>query len=89
LLEGRIWQTTISELDGAARQLVSEGVRILVLDLSQVDYLNSSALGAIEKLSTELAGLGGRLVLRNPTAPVRVALELSGGLVQLIEPAAP
>ncbi len=57
----------------------------MVLDLSQVDYLSGAALSVLERLATEIAGRGGRLVLRNPAIPVRVALELSGSLAEHIE----
>jgi anti-anti-sigma factor len=89
LLDGRIWHTTAADLDRLARQVLSEGVQTLVLDLSRVDYLNGAAVGTIERLSVEMTARGGRLALRNPAAPVRVALELSGILVPLIEPTAP
>lgn len=85
LLEGRLGHTTVPELEAAARQLIADGVSNLVLDLSQVDYLSSAALGVIERLSGDLGGRGGRLTLRDPAVPVRVALELSGDLVRHIE----
>jgi anti-anti-sigma regulatory factor len=66
--------------------LLSEGVLDLVLDLSCVDYLSSAALEALERLSRDLAGKGGRLILRAPADPVRIALELSGGLLPCVEP---
>lgn len=85
LLTGRLGHTTAAELEAASRRLLNEGAASLVLDLSQVDYLSGAALAALERLSTEIAGKGGRLVLRNPAIPVRVTLELSGSLAEHIE----
>lgn len=87
LLNGRLGHSTVSQLESAASPLLSEGVLNLVLDLSCVDYLSSAALECLERLSKELADRGGRLILRAPADPVRIALELSGGLVKDIEPA--
>jgi anti-anti-sigma factor len=87
LLNGRLWYSTVSELESAARPLLSEGVLDLVLDLSCVDYLSSAALEAIERLSRDLSAKGGCLTLRAPADPVRIVLELSGGLLAHIEPA--
>jgi len=86
LLDGRLGHSTVSELESAARPLLSEGVLDLVLDLSCVDYLSSAALEALERLSRDLAGKGGRLTLRAPADPVRIVLELSGGLLSCVEP---
>jgi anti-anti-sigma regulatory factor len=57
----------------------------LVLDLSCVDYLSSAALESLERMAQDLAGKGGRLTLRAPADPVRMALELSGRLLSQIE----
>jgi len=86
LLDGRLGHSTVPELQAAARPLLSEGVPHLVLDLSCVDYLSSAALEAIEEMSRDLAGKGGRLTLRAPADPVRIALELSGDLLPHIDP---
>ena len=79
---------TAAEFEAASRQVLNEGATKVVLDLSQVDYLSGAALSIIEQLSDELAGKGGRLVLRDPAVPVRLALELSGSLAEHIEPQA-
>jgi anti-anti-sigma factor len=85
LLEGRLGHSTASELKAAAGPLVAEGVSNLVLDLSRVDYLSSAALQILERLSLDLEVQGGRLTLRAPADPVRVALELFGALTAAIE----
>jgi len=86
LLNGRLGHSTVPELESVARPLLADGVLDLVLDLSCVDYLSSAALEALERLSRDLAGKGGRLTLRAPADPVRIALELAGGLLPCVEP---
>jgi anti-anti-sigma factor len=67
------------------RPLLAAGVMNVVLDLSCVDYLSSAALETLERMSRDLASTGGRLILRAPADPVRIALELSGSLLPHIE----
>jgi anti-anti-sigma factor len=50
----------------------------LILDLSSVDFIDSSGLGVIMRLQRELAEQDGALVLLDPTAPVRRSIALMG-----------
>ena len=78
LIEGRLGHTTAAQFERAARSLLALGAADLVLDLSKVDYLSSAGLRVIEALSRELSERGGRLTLREPSVPARLALELAG-----------
>jgi anti-sigma B factor antagonist len=49
------------ELKNRARDLVDQGNRKLVLDLSNVTYLNSSGIGAIVSIHTMYSKEGGRI----------------------------
>ena len=85
LLTGRLGHSTAPELESAMRPLLAAGVVNMILDLSCVDYLSSAALDTLERMSRDLASRGGRLILRAPADPVRIALELSGSLLPHIE----
>ncbi len=50
----------------------------LLLDLSAVDFMDSSGLGLIMGRYTLLDGLGGETVLLNPTERIRKILDLAG-----------
>ena len=61
-------------LDGA----ISEGCRTIVLDLSHVDYLDSSALGLLVWADHRLQPFSGALLLAGAGRDVARILELSG-----------
>lgn len=82
-LEGRLGHAVAAELDAEAGRLVGQGSSNLVIDLSGVDYLSSAALQVIEALAAARSRRGGRLTLRAPSVPARLALELSG-LLKLV-----
>ncbi len=52
--------------------------KTLVIDLSAVDFMDSSGLGLIMGRYTLLDGLGGETVLLNPTDRIRKILDLAG-----------
>lgn len=57
--------TTNRQLQDALRRLVAEGERSVVLDLSQVTYVDSTGLGEIVAGYSTLRRGGGRLALVN------------------------
>jgi anti-anti-sigma factor len=60
----------------------------VVLDLAGVDYMNDDGLGLLVWAFKRLRQEGGSLVLRNPQADVRRALDMTGlSRVLTIEPA--
>ena len=75
---GRLSQANAPKLAGALEDDIAAGHREMVLDLSEVDYVSSAALEVLKQTSERLSQAGGRLLLSNPTPPVRVALELAG-----------
>ena len=50
----------------------------LALDLSGVDFMDSSGLGLILGRYTKLQTLGGKLVVTRPTSEIRKLLQLAG-----------
>ncbi len=62
----------IAEALGALRS------RELIVDLSGVEFMDSSGLRALLQLRGQLRGEGGRMVIAAPTETVRGVLELTG-----------
>jgi len=58
--------------------LAGHGVRRLVLDLADLNFVDSAGLGALLAIRDRARGLGIEMVLRNPSDPVRRILDLSG-----------
>jgi anti-anti-sigma factor len=77
-LEGRLdaaWSGTVGK---ALQDSLHAGCHAIALDLSRVTFLSSAGIRVILLLAKQLAGIGGRLRLLDPTPPVRDVLDLVG-----------
>jgi len=75
---GELDVATALELRGAGEQALADGAQSLVLDLSEVTFLDSSGLGALIAIRNAVLEAGRVLQLRQPSARVNKVLELSG-----------
>lgn len=66
------------------RALVNYGVNVLIFDLGEVDFVDSSGLGVILGRYKKVAGKGGRVYLAGAKPQVKKVLELSG-LLNIME----
>ena len=77
-LRGEIDLNTAPHLSHAADRLIDDGHLVLVLDLSAVDFCDSSGLSALIRVRNRLLPADGQLILAGPTPMVRRLLETSG-----------
>jgi anti-anti-sigma factor len=77
-LTGRISHANAPSLAEALDAAVAAGNREIVVDLAGVDYVSSTGLEGLRRISERLTALGGRLVLAAAQPPVKIALELAG-----------
>ena len=77
-LHGDIDLNTAPQLVEEANRLIDTGCRVLLLDLSGVEFCDSSGLSALVRLRNRLQPLGGRVSLAGPTPIVQRVLEVSG-----------
>lgn len=82
-LGGRVGSRAARELASAAHAAVAERNGVVIVVLSEVDYLSSPGLAVLEDLHAACLVRGGRLILAGVAEPVRVALELGGLLPRL------
>ncbi len=83
-IAGDIDLAAVPELRSGIEDLVAAGYTNIVLELSRVDYADSTALGLLVWLDRELADSAGKVVLVGATRNVNRVLELSG-LVSVAE----
>ena len=67
---------TVQRVDVALGALREEGAGNLVLDLRGLTFMDSTGLRVLLKASKMIDGAGGKLVLREPSDPVRRLLEV-------------
>ncbi len=76
-LEGALTLYTAGQLKAAVAAARSPGIRLCV-DMNDVDFVDSSGLGVLARLSRELAQDGGRLELANVRDQFATVLKLTG-----------
>jgi anti-sigma B factor antagonist len=69
-LAGRLWVQE-QPLQDQVRSLLEEGCQFLVLNLENVDYIDSSGLGQLVSLWTSVRSRNGNINLLRPTERVR------------------
>ncbi len=57
--------------------VVAEGTKMFIVDLSEVDFVDSTALAELVRAMKQLRQEGGNLILRRPSNAVRIILELT------------
>jgi anti-anti-sigma factor len=77
-LRGEIDLATAPELAEVMEELVQDGHRHVALDLSAVEYLDSSGLHVLSKARARLQQVGGYLVLSAVSGPVASILKRTG-----------
>jgi anti-anti-sigma factor len=88
-LSGDLDIATVPQLGPlATAELDRDECRSLVLDLSELSFLDSTGIGCWVETRTHATALGKQMVIRNVPAAVRRVLEI-GGLLALFEGAAP
>jgi len=76
-LQGRVDSYNYIELSDALNQVVEDGSRFLIIDLSQIDYITHVGLGVLVKCLTRLNRQRGDLRLVGPNQRIADALSLS------------
>jgi anti-sigma B factor antagonist len=69
--------TRLSETEGLINSLIENGTRKLVLDLTNVDFVDSAGLGIIMRTLGEIEQRGGKFRIAGPTAQVRRLFEMT------------
>jgi anti-sigma B factor antagonist len=76
-LSGELDLATVDTVRAAAESACAKGLRV-VLDLSGVEFCDSTGLGVIISLFRQANSAGGQLLLSGPLPRIRYLLEISG-----------
>ncbi len=74
----RLDTTTKDGLTQQVKQIANQKATLVLLDLSQVEFVDSSGLGAMVAALKSLRSVGGELALCQPSAQVKTLLEITG-----------
>jgi anti-sigma B factor antagonist len=75
-LTGRLWILDLPLRD-LINGLLSEGKRYLVLNIGNVNYIDSSGLGQLISIWTSIRSRDGHMTILNPTKRVQRLLEIT------------
>jgi anti-sigma B factor antagonist len=76
-VRGEIDIASSDELRAALLGLMDQGARHVVVDLAELDFIDSTGLGALIRVLKRYRTEGGDLKLANPTRPVAKVLEIT------------
>src|SRR5947209_6266121 len=78
VLNGEIDITTAGRVREALIAISQSGENKVVVDMSNVTFLDSTGLAALVGPLKRFRSMDGQIVLRGPTPPVRKVLEITG-----------
>jgi len=76
-IEGRLDISTASKLKQEVLDRINSGALAIILNMAQVDFINSSGLGTLVSILKEVRSAGGRLVLSNLASYVQEIFEIT------------
>jgi anti-anti-sigma factor len=81
--KGAVDMATCDELQARLEEVVDAGATIVVLDLGEVDFIDSSGMRVIVRVGRRLQEAGGRLLVENTSGATQRVLEVTGILEHL------
>jgi anti-sigma B factor antagonist len=78
ILGGRFGAASAPRVSTALAEAIDRGERHIFVDLSQLDYISSRGLLALEAAAARVAHKGGQLQVSGAQGAVLIALELAG-----------
>ncbi|MGE0103125.1 MAG: STAS domain-containing protein [Blastocatellales bacterium] len=84
-LKGRLDAENAKTLEDNLLRLIDDGARQLIVDCSQIEFINNAGLRALLSVAKKLTKLDGRLALHSPSPIARQIFNTTGfGLVARI-----
>lgn len=77
-VSGSIDATTINQFQTVMDKLVEKGIKNLLLDATNVKYINSTGLGTLLKYVDTFGGMGGNLIFIRVPSKVMLVMEMLG-----------
>ncbi len=78
-IDGELDASTAPVLDEALRKVITDGVERLVIDFSELEFVDSAGLSVLVATHKRLqSGNGGELVISSPSAAVRRLFGIAG-----------
>jgi anti-anti-sigma factor len=76
VLEGRLDDESVGALDEALDAVLESAVRVVVFDLTKLEYVTSAGLRSIFRAQKVMHAKAGKALLLNPTPQVKKVLDI-------------
>lgn len=76
--KGAVDIASCGELESRLEEVIDGGATIVVLDLGEIDFIDSSGIRVIVRASRHLQEKGGRLLVENTSGATQRILEVTG-----------
>jgi anti-anti-sigma factor len=75
-LEGRLDSESVAALDGPLDDVLGSALKVLVFDLSGLEYITSAGLRSLFRAQKSMAARAGKVLLLNPQPPVQKVFDI-------------
>ena len=79
-LDGRLDTNTYADCEQRLKPLLTPSTRVLVFDMTRLDYLSSMGLRVLMMISKTLNAQGGKCLLTNLQPPIKTVIEIANAL---------
>lgn len=76
VLEGRLDNDTVAELDRVLETVLASPIKVLVFELSNLEYITSAGLRSLFASQKNLRARSGKVVVVNPQPPVQKVFDI-------------
>jgi len=76
MLEGRLDSESVATLDGPLDAVLASALKVLVFDLSGLEYISSAGLRSLFQAQKSMTARAGKVLLLNPQPPVQKVFDI-------------
>jgi anti-anti-sigma factor len=76
VLDGRLDNTTVAALDRELDAVLASPVKVVVFDLSKLDYISSAGLRSFFRAQKSMKARAGRVLVVDPQPPVQKVFDI-------------
>jgi anti-anti-sigma factor len=77
-LQGRLDNNNAQSLEDSLMKLIDDGARQLIIDCSQIEYINNAGLRVLLNVAKRIVNFDGRIALHSPSQPAKEIFDKTG-----------
>jgi anti-anti-sigma factor len=77
-LQGRLDNNNAQSLENNLMKLIDDGAIQLIIDCSQIEYINNAGLRVLLNIAKRVVNLNGRIALHSPSEPAKEIFDKTG-----------